>query len=648
MVDEDDDNDGLFPFQLGYLVADCDCGRIRPASVRCACGYPGHVDEELERRRRLVRVAFDAVVAATPAGTIGDTDPATWFERLSGWIPSFFSACQAIADPDCASADALAATLVEVLAIDADVEATPRYRPHLAVWANVDLAVAAFVDVADAYLRAITCADRTEMEEAAAQGQAALDAFADELHTMAARERKWREITDLAEEGATFDPIIELTEFAYAQSSARTLFDFDAAGQVFVELVTGGVPLSGLGIGFVLTDAQAIAIGDPVRVWSAAKRTFDTVTGRRATLADVVDSPSWRHDYEVLLQELFDAGRELRVSQFQNPRLAARALVRLGHLLAERVGKYLVAAVLAARAGRDYEQLRGFDVGQLLSEAGDVGLGDLALGWDKALRHGDAHRLFEITDDGVRFTAEQREYDFLTWDELGDRVLAGYESVLAVHAGLQCALEQAGIDVVDPLTFLDVDIEDTVRIAMSAHGWTGVVVGVEDGVLDVSGTAPVEPENTSFVAAITPYLPEEIAGARFAITASGGTSLWEGPLEPLRAFAGESDEVAKMIRCIEISARWHVDGAPLFSPAVVRGHMGPQFLAVGEDPTDRLAVVGQLSDLARRLGDSEAVATLADLAAGCRAQRYGREPSRAYHRAALTLAGWYEAAALAA
>jgi hypothetical protein len=639
------DNDGTFNMGVHFSIGTCDdCGAIHPASTRCVCGAPRDFDDELDRRRALVTAAMRDVIAADPTGTPGDPHGTGWYARIESWFPSLFAACQHIAE-NREGPGTLNAVLVDLITVRADLAATPQWRPYLHVWANLNAALDTFETAADHYVVAITAPDVEAATTAAEDGQAAIDKFTVELDAFSTRINGWATVLEEVEAGiGEYDLMLRIIELARSRNPDAGITEFDQSGQHLVERVTGGLTLPSVGAQLLLVETLADVLLDPERLWRTAARTFRAVTFSASTLTEVASSPHWRSDYEKLTQELVDLGVEVRRATFESPRMAARNFVRIGHLLTERVGKYLLATVLAARGGRDYEALRSKDVGALLGEIAQADLDDLTFGWDKALRHGDAHGEFEAEDDGVRFTADKREYDFLTWDELGDRVLGAYESVVAVHAGLQCALEVVGVGATDAIETLDIPLEDRVRVALALVGWTDVTVEVTATSVAASGTATTHPEAPVFVAAATAYLPENVTDATFAITADDGTTLWAGPLGPLRAFSAETDPLTKVTWFLESMLRWTVDNEPVWPETKLRGMVAAHLVDQPDTPTDRIAALDPLMALARRIGDRDLYQTLSTLRGGYQSQRYGREPAKSFHRAVLQLVGYYESA----
>lgn len=644
LVAVDDDHDGRFVFELHFSQTTCDCGAIHPTAIRCRCGAPRGFDIDLERRRAIVSQAFRAVVAGKPDSVPGDPDARAWYRKLQTWLPSLFADCRHIAEAG-DGPGTLDATLLSILTLRAELAATPKLRPVLRFWRNLSDMLELFESAADHFARALTEADLDIAQVAWDDGQAAVDTFTAELDEFNQRTEEWEALkADVASSSGVLDPLIRIIELVRGRHAGATLSDFDLAGQPLVERVTGGVSLPSLGAQLLTTEAVAELLLDPDRLWDVAGRTYRELTSPTSTLADVVESAHWQSDFATLSQELVDMEVEVRRATFENPRLAARTFVRLGHLLTERVGKYLLATALAVRPRRDYENERRKDVGGLLGEIDQVGLEGLTFGWDKALRHGDAHGEFEVEEDGVRFTADRREYDFLTWEQLADRVLGAYESVAAVFAGIQCALEATGIDAPDALTTLDVPVAQRVETALALAGWTSVTVEVAETSVDASGVATEHPDSPAFIAAAVAYVPAEITAATFAITSDGGTALWAGPLRPLREFTAETEPLTKVTWFIEAMWRWSVDNQPIWGREQVRGMVAAHLVEQPDTPTDRLAALEPLIALARRIDDRPLHETLATLRSGYQAKRYGRPPGPTVERAADELIGYWKTA----
>jgi hypothetical protein len=639
-VAADAEDDDVLQAELQFSQTTCDCGAVHPTAVRCVCGAPRSFDFAVEDRRRLVSRAYATVVTFDPTGVVEERTAVRWYQRLRGWYPSFMGGCRAVADGE--GSGPLTTALCDLVSLHAEVAATPRLRPDFVTWANIDAALDTFVETAHCFLEGLTTVEHTVAEQSALDGQAAIDRFTAELDVLNTKRDRWAELgVKLETATGPFDPEVLTVESARTSVEAASIIDLDEMGQRFVERVTGGTPLPGVGAWFVVLDAYIEELLNRARVWDIAHRTFVALAGP-AGLSAVAASPSWRIDMNVLNQELLDLGLELRRTNFDAPRPAARAFIRVGHLLTERVGKYLLATVLAAR-GRDYERLRDYDVGALLGEVAQAGLGDISLGWDKALRHGDAHGEFTVEDDGVRFTAEKREYDFLTWDELGERVLAAYESVIAVNAGLACALESLGLDLPD-INALDVSVEDQVRFVMALLGFSDTEVTIDGDQLTVRARADESPDMLCTAAAAWRPLPNRVTTAVFEITDTQGIRRWEGPLGALRKFATEHSELAKQTRILEVRRRWTCDGVPVQSEAWVRGYAAAVVAGAPEEPAEKLRVLDPLAQMARRLDDRELVETLGRVRRGYAAVRAGRRPAASFKPAVDTLVSYYHAA----
>jgi hypothetical protein len=407
-----------------------------------------------------------------------------------------------------------------------------------------------------------------------------------------------------------------------------------------------------MGLSMALIDAQVTATMDCDRFWTNVSWAYRLLTGPEAKgcqkFGQVISAPGWVADMVEVQTQLVEAIRDMPANiDGSNGRQLARTLVRLGHLNCERAAKYLVATVLCAFRDRDYASKRTQDFGALVGEAGDLHLGDLIEGIDKAMRHGDAHREYTVTDDGVQFTAERREYDFLTWDELLDRVILGLESTLAIHTAILCAATEAGLDAEDLVDFAALFTpQDALAMVAAADGWSGVEITIEDGEVTVEAIVQ-RPVTFAIIGAFSAHLPAEIQALTIRTRHEGQLCEMAGPLDPMRTFSSQDPGVAKQAAFLDIVRTWTVDGLPVTDSVGIRKAVSCGAFAAADDDSIEMAhrtkAIRPWLDAGRRAGDDELAAAVAQVLAGVRAMGMGKRAVPGFNPSLTKIVAWSNA-----
>jgi hypothetical protein len=347
-------------------------------------------------------------------------------------------------------------------------------------------------------------------------------------------------------------------------------------------------------------------------------------------------------------EQIVEAIRDLPDLTTANEKRLGRAAVRLGHLNAERAAKYLIATLLAAYRGRDYTELRKKDLGALLSEARGVRLDSLLLGTDAAMRHGDAHGEFAVEADGVRFTADRREYDFLTWPELVDRVIAGIESTSAMFTAVLCAV--AGTTVEDDIVDLE-DIfgpEQRIRLVATADGWTDIHIG-EDPADPVVTGARSHRVTLPSVGMIATFAPADAVSLTVDVGSPEGRDVFSGPLEPMRAFQAQTAGPDKEAWFLDVCRTWTLNDQCIADGAILRKVVAFNVMtaAVSDDTpiARRNSLIGPWLEAAKRAGDQDLAKAVTEVAWGVRMVSAGIKPDATFEPAVNRLSSWGQEAA---
>jgi hypothetical protein len=637
---EDEEVELRSAFDMSFDEGECDvCGRLRSLDVACeGCGAPAETDRgPLLARRAVVDPVLEAFRSDIPAGTARPLEITEWVGLHNEWLVEFLDGLNDFVNTGAISrVDAACGALRQ---LRADAAASPRYRPDLAGWKAFDAGLDGMhglaVDCLEA-LRADTLADADRLA-GAAQGD--LTAAQDGVARWAELRAEWFGAEDDSDDDLVWAGASRALRLLGAEHGG--IIAVEESGQHLFERVTGEPSCpSGFGLALRVAEVNADAVLDIDRFWRctglAYRRLASTKSKGQAAIGSVAGAAVWVSDMRGVQEQIIEAIRDLPDLTKATEKSLARAAVRLGHLNAERAAKYLIATLLAAYRGRDYTELRKKDLGALLSEARDVGLGSLLLGIDAAMRHGDAHGEFAVEADGVRFTADRREYDFLTWPELVDRVIAGIESTSAMFTAVLCAV--AGTAVEDDL----VDLEDLfgpdqqLRLAAAADGWTDLTVGDDPVELVVTGARP-QRVTLSSVGVIATFALADAASLTVDAGSPEGRDVFSGPLEPMRAFRSQAAGPDKEAWFLDVCRTWTLNGRCIADDAAFRKVVAVNVMrAAVSDSTpigERTLLLGPWLEAAKRARDRELANAVTDLAWGIRLISNGTTPEATYERA---------------
>lgn len=634
-------------FSMSFDEGQCDgCGRTRSLDVACeSCDAPADAEHgPLRARRAVVDPLLEELRSELPAGVARALEITEWVDLHDQWLVVFLDALNhLVGTGDIGRVQAACGVLRRLLA---DAATSPRYRPDLAGWRALDSGLEGMHGLAVGCLQALRAATTADAERLAGVAQGQLTEAQGGVGTWAEQRAVWF--------GPDDDPDNDLV-WAGALRALRQLgaehghiIAVEESGQHLFERVTGEAACPpGFGLALRMAEVNADVVLDPDRFWRstglAYRRLASTKSNGRAAIGTVAESAEWAGDMLRVQEQLAEAIRDLPDLAAADETRLARAVVRLGHLIAERAAKYLIATVLAAYRGRDYSVLRKMGVSALLSEARDVNLDSLLLGIDGAMRHGDAHGEFVVEADGVRFTADRREYDFLTWPELVDRLFAGIESTSALLTAVLCAVAgtAVGDDIVDLEAFFGSHRQ--IRLAAAADGWTHLHIGDDQSDLVVTGARP-QTLTLAAVGMIATYATADAVSLTVDVDSPEGRVVFSGPLEPVRAFRSQAAGPDSEAWFLDVCRTWTVNGGRIADDTAVRKVVAVNVMraAVSESTPigERSLLLAPWLEAAKRARDRELASAVTDVAWGLRLISNGTRPERTYMRAVSKLTSY--------
>ncbi len=602
---------------IGFALVQCACSAERQAGQRCPeCGRePEETDEDLERRRAIVR-------AARETESLADVDPLRIedaFSAVGGWLDRFFAAYEAAGErPVEEAAPALRVSLDELDALHARVGHAERLRPNHATWTAIDGVLAAYDGVRDTYLAAFTAATIEDAERAAARGQAALDTAAAALERFNAVGDAWRRVdeADLADE---YGDLLAGAEAIAALSGTTDMVELDRKGaEHFIRITDGNIPCpTGFGLRLQLLDLAVEASMDPDRFWRAARNAYQLLAPHDVVLRGLFDDADWRADLAALSVETRDAGFEaaaVGAAAGVNRRRLVQTALRLAGRQIERAAHPLLATLLAVHGRQPYARERGRGIHALLTRARQAGLESLLLGFDPKLRDADAHGEFELDGTGVRLTGTRGKLDYLTDEELVDVTLAGTESIVALYSGVIAALVAAGVDAetLEQAVAPEIGDTDKIKLVLLLNGWHDVDVQIEDGHVLARGERDAA-NAWGTIAAVASVVPDTCEMVTLVATDETGTHTASGPLAPFRRWSGSDDEQEKEIAFTLASLAWTVDGEPILTRAhseKVYAYRAVEALDPSVAVAEAVKILRSLREAARAIGAEDLAAAL--------------------------------------
>lgn len=596
-------------YRLGYGLWQCEhCGSEFVAMTGCQqCGKDGpQVDEQVDRRRTIVervRPRLDGGPATEPL------DVRSVWGDIAAWMDRLYESLASVGREEPDGEEQLAGAISELAGLQAAAAATPRRRPLVNLWREIDRMLELLDGLVRANLDALEAPTPQLAQGHEARAQQLIDAAAERANESAGLLDR----LGMPVEGSFFEAFARDTEHAFGAADAQSLTDFDAKGAVIYGRITGGMECPrGLGFSLMLIESKLREGFDAERFDREVRRAFIEFTERPNQLDALIADSDWRKDVRRASRELFSASVEVfdqAQGSIRNEWFETRAMLRLSLLLTEGVAPIYLKTLLALGRRDDWRRYRGADPGQLLKEVSDAKLADLVVGMDVGVRDADAHRAYEQLADGIALTSRARvgEREFSA-EELLDLTLAATESCLVLHTALTCAMTVRGV----PIEELDaasdlIPKDEQIRMLLSAAGLRGVIVETSGSTLRIRGIGALDPPHVlSAAAAVEATAPEDVDQLEFLVTDGEGAE-WRaiGPLEPF-CHTRVSVDIAKECATVETAARWKVGGEPVFSQPYVRRWSAIRLgQTLSGDLRITLQVISTMSEMAGRIGDNK-------------------------------------------
>jgi hypothetical protein len=594
-------NSDVSTLRLVFESVTCDtCGTTVHVSLPCTCGaWSPRPDVHVAERREAVRG-----LAAALTKERRSPDPIELKDALhvlGEWIPAFFAELNALSE---APQDGGPRASIERLAeLRAAIKSVPLLRPWLALWEPIRQIADSLLEVANSYLEAAQAPDPEQAQAHESPAQRHLDGAADQAHELSRRLEWWGIEASIELPGS----VVRSASYAYDATGAENLLELDELGKPIYTRITGKAPApTGSGVGLLLDVGQIEMAFDSDRFYEVAASTYQRLSSHRKELVELLDDAGWREDLLAARREHYEARLEAEtlIRRLEGERrMEARALLRLGGKVTEKVGGTVVGLLTAAGAKRPLR--RQADYTSVFQAARQAGLAPLLLGFDVRIRNADAHADYQVLEDAIVLNPRLGPPSQLRDDEFVDTVLAGLESSSAILCGFDCVLLEldhpSGRDRIDELPQLD-----RIRIVMAASGVEPVTVEQHGDRLHLSGTAlSASLKPLTVIAALLPYLPEDLADIRLRMKRRNRWVACEVPLDPLRRW-GSAEGLQKEAVFVEAMFKAKIGGRPVATPHHVRKfaafHAGER-LSIPLDDFRR--EIGYLVELARRVRDQE-------------------------------------------
>lgn len=294
-------------FQLGYGLRKCDhCGAEFVAMNGCGdCGKEGpHVDEDVDRRRAIAARVRPDLDAASSAGPL---DLLTVWDPLSGWIEQLYDGFELIGQKDPGGEAAVAQSLSLLSSLRASAAVSPRRRPLVNLYRQLDAILEGLDGLARANLDALEAPSPDHAQAHEARAQTLLDGVADR----AAECSRLVERLGLEVEGSFFRAMAKDTEAAFTFAGADGLVDLEARGAQIYERITGGLACPvGLGFSLMLTESKVRDVFDAERFHRDVRRAFEAFIKRPLQLEALIQDADWQAAVRRAGRELFSAAVE--------------------------------------------------------------------------------------------------------------------------------------------------------------------------------------------------------------------------------------------------------------------------------------------------------------------------------------------------
>ncbi|GGX29160.1 hypothetical protein GCM10010353_50350 [Streptomyces chryseus] len=645
-------SDSRHRFRLSFeLIACLGCGVDRLRGQICADCGERPASWEVDQRSVYRRAAADAAItlldtteASPGTGPFGHLEMAQLLSRFETWLSAFLSAVRAVSEAK-PGAEALLRSAVQDLVTDAALTASaPRRRPCIAIVDTARELTKFLVDMARAYLKALSASVPLEAQRHAATAQQHMDAAEICLKQYSVAMDL---LTALIGSERLEDQVVVLLRESMGRLGAADLVDLSARAEAELANATGTAPRPGHGVGlhYALQDAAAFTYGDRSRFRQVVVESYRLFVQNPHLLSAMTSSPHFATDLEAALLDTFDASAQaVQAIGSGISRQVARSIVTIASSLVEGPGQ-LVAIALSAGTGRKtrpYEKLRQDDAtGLLRSARGHEDLDPLLAGFNLDLRNAHSHGLVRYQEDGVA-TDTKSGPTFLGWDDLVDEVLTASESAMGCLVGLMHALSQLGVSVTraDGYRAIGITPGSLLCAAFTVMGCSAVTLDEQPDSWSVRLSAPSSTQLTVLLAGVAALVPGRISTLTLDATRPDGRHVLRGPTALLKPFSNAQDPDGDTygIATVRLQRIWTHNGEPCIGEDVVRCWVARQVAAAFlADETRSIPRLRALRNLARDVGDID----LTDaLTAAIRSARLGEDVDP--HAMALTdrLAVW--------
>jgi hypothetical protein len=564
-----------FEFQIAFTTLTCDeCDRTWFANEDpCNCGIPEVTsDLHVETRRQLVWNSSPTAPTRSVEPVLGQPPPELW-NKMAELMDLLIEAVQTIAAETEEGSTRLRTALTELRDRGMAVEGAQWFRPWWSHWRAVERVLGDIERAVSEYLLALTSDTAPESQHHAAAAQVALDTAGEQASAYADVIGLWEAVDD-----APLDPLDVLPALAaaaYESSGAASLLELDQAGAQVYTRITGKTDVEvGVGLGLEVTRFVASVLFDERAFWSKAALAFDLLSADLLKTAALASDHRWLSDYEEAAAEMRDALVEAAVlsAAATHHRLEVRAAVRLGARLFEPIARPLLVPLLVIGKKRDLARFITKDPNVVVKQLRDAGFGALCDGLLAAMRDADSHNRYRLDGDTIALTSSRAEVREVTAPELLDIVLAGLETVHALHAALTCAFLEAGVaaDALPETNAWDFTWEQKLRLVLGSSGWTEVDVSKGNDAVEVTGYGDFPENPITLGGACMSALDDSISQLVLRARTVDGTHTLRMQLAVFRQHQSAEDAWEKDALFLEACTQATYHSKPLFSRVQVR------------------------------------------------------------------------------
>jgi hypothetical protein len=613
-------------FTLSFRQIRCACGIERISGVACRdCGRrpaAHEVDPKAQRRRtastsaQALLTQGDPTIQAVnleqgplPIHTLHDVNV-----KLRNWMERLWPALNG-ADKDSV---ALVRSVRELIAIQAAYDAIPQIRPWINASHTVKDTLAAATEMLRECLGILACREPLYAQE----HQAKMQAHLDEMECLIGIFAEWIEnLTQAISLDEYTDILPFLAEIAASRTAGLQEIEHwqaheNRGAKLFAE-ISGSSPSScpaGLGIHLILVEASIEVIGDSRRFISKAKDAASIFLNDPRAAREIVMRTRWAGEMTQRIIDTYDSGRRafLSISLAQYNREVIVGLLAAGHALVEAGSRPQIAALHAMASRQDYESVRSCSAGNVLSQFEAAGYDRLTEGIYRPIRHAWAHSAFRDTGNNVEFLDDSGAVkSLMSYDDLLNSVIAGYETVAALTAGLLCACSKIGVDVTSILPAVEnFPIAPQLQMLATYFSWRDLEVSQSsDTEMEIITDLPDGGPSVMAIIAISSIMPQDIEFLR--IVTHDNQIKAEVPLALMREFSSR-EGLDQQLSFIRFQRNLIIDGSPLYNEEQFRHAIACWAIQaiVEEDPIRAVGDLRKLKRIAEMEGDEKLVSAL--------------------------------------